>query len=69
MYLVQGIHFVNTYALLKLKIMLKNTWKIINYEVGLKIQNLHDLTRNSLFDDLFQKITIYQMQGMNFVTT
>ena len=66
---MQGIHFVNTYALLKLKIMLKNTWKIINYEVGLKIQNLHDYTHNSLFDDLFQKISIFLMLGINFDTT
>ena len=49
--------------------MHKISKQIVNYEGGLKIQNLHDYTHNSLFDDLFQKISIFLMLGINFDTT
>ena len=43
----------------------QNKQNIVNHEGGLEIQNLHDQTHNSLYDDWFKKIIIYLMQGIN----
>jgi hypothetical protein len=51
-----------------LKQKTSNVWKIVEYEGGLKIKYIHDWIHNFLLGNLFQKITIYLMKGINFIT-
>ena len=63
------MHTKTSYLCQKTYIMTKNnTQKIINYEGVLKIQYIHDERQKTYLNDLFQKITLYLMQRINFVT-
>ena len=43
-------------------------WKIINYEDVLKNQYIYEEIQNSYYNDLFQRINIYLMQEITFVS-
>ena len=53
----------------KVQTHLKYVKNNVNYKGGLKTHYLHAKRHNLVLDDLFQKNTIYTIQGINFAMT